>query len=148
MRIVEHTSDLPLSGFLPFLDNVLANEDKTRRLGYLIRQIGLVATAILIALASVIYITMYKSPVDVKVGVGVGSTLLITVGSILVRLRRAGRPVGSAGGSPRVGRPPKPPPPVPPNQRDDGRIRESDGTNGQYPGHDYPEHGFGGPGHP
>jgi hypothetical protein len=130
------------------LDNVLANEDKTRRLGYLIRQTGLVATTVLVALAAVVYITMYKSPIDVKVAVGVGSTLLITVGSILIRLRRAAKPNGSARGSPRAGRPPKPPPPVSPNQEGEGGIRESDGSDRQHPSYDYPEHDLGGAANP
>jgi hypothetical protein len=143
-----HEPDLLPPGFFRFLDNVLANEDKTRRLGYLIRQTGLVTTAALVALAAVMYITMYKSPIEVKVAVGLGSTLLITAGSILVRLRRAAKPDGNARGSPRGGRPPKPPPPVAPNQEDEGGIRESDSTDGQYSRHEYPEDDLGGAGNP
>jgi len=74
------TPDSDATGFLPFLDRVLDNEDKTRRLGYLVRQVGLVIVAVLIALATVSYIVMYKSPLEVKIGVAVGSTLLIIAG--------------------------------------------------------------------
>ena len=68
------------AGFLPFLERVLDSEDKTRRLGYLVRQVGVVIFAVLISLAAVGYILMYKSSIWVKIGVAVGATLLIILG--------------------------------------------------------------------
>jgi hypothetical protein len=77
--------------FYGFLGDVVSNEEKTRRLGYLIRQTGFALAVILISLAAIGYIWMYKSPMLMKVYVGSGSTLFIAVGTAVVRFKRAMR---------------------------------------------------------
>jgi hypothetical protein len=116
-------------GFLKFLNDVLENEEKTRRLGYLIRQAGLVITTILIALAAAMYIAMYKSSIEMKAGVGLSSTLVITAGSLFVRIRKSNKPEGGARGSPRTRRTTKPTGEVSPDQECNGRVRQSDGAD-------------------
>ena len=68
------------AGFLPFLERVLDSEAKTRRLGFLVRQVGVVIVAVLISLAAVGYILMYKSSIWVKIAVLAGSIVLIILG--------------------------------------------------------------------
>ncbi len=70
-----------------FLGDVVQDEDETRRLGYLIRQVGLALSVIFVSMAAIGYIWMYKSPILVKVCVGSGSTVFIAVGTLLVRLK-------------------------------------------------------------
>jgi hypothetical protein len=114
--------DLPPAGLWSFLDAIVNDEDKTRRLGYLIKQVGLAASAIFIALTAAIYIAIYESPLEVKIGIWIGSFLLITVGSIAVRLRRGSKPEGGPRGSSRAWRMTKPPKAKPPDQDNDDRV--------------------------
>lgn len=74
-----------------FLGDVVQDEDQTRRLGYLIRQVALALSAIFVSMAAIGYIWMYKSPILVKVWVGSGSTVFIAIGTLLVRLKRTAR---------------------------------------------------------
>ena len=116
----------PLS-FLPFLDGVLDDEHKTRRLGYLIRQAGLVVVVILISLTALGYIWLYKSPMLAKVGIGSGSSLLIA-GSLVVRFKRASRADRNLGNPDGVVT--APPPPL--EQGHDNRVCDSHGPDGKH----------------
>jgi hypothetical protein len=82
-----------------FLDGVVNDEDKTRRLGYLIRQVGFVIAVILVSAAAAGYVLMYKVPVPVKAGVGGGSTLFIILGTLAIRISRTARRRRAPGGS-------------------------------------------------
>jgi hypothetical protein len=123
------------TSILGFLDGVLSDEDKTWRLAYLVRQLGFVAVVILISLAAVGYIWMHKAPMQVKAGVGGGSTIFIVLGSLAVRIKRAAR----RGQASRSGRSAIP---APLSQQlesgVDSGIGQSDSTDGQHTSNDDP----------
>lgn len=146
----QHPSDRSPDGFWSFLAGVVKDEDSTRRLGYLIKQIGIATSTILIALAAAMYIAIYKSPVQVKIFVSFGSFLLITAGSVLVRLRRprGAKPGGAARGSPRAGHATKPVKAQPPSSDGDGGIGQANGTDREHTSHESPQDDLGGASHP
>lgn len=130
-------------GLWSFLYATVGDDDKTRRLGYLIKQAGLATSTILLALGAATYIAMYKAPLGAKIGVGVGSFLLITVGSTVVRLRKHAKPGDRVRGSPRAWRTAKPPKATSPNQDGDNGIRNANGAKRQHTSHEDPENDLG-----
>jgi hypothetical protein len=77
------------TGFFDFLCDVLASDHKTRRLGYLIRQVAIAASLIVGSMAVVGYITMYRVPIAARLAVPSASILIIIFGNR--SLRRSGR---------------------------------------------------------
>lgn len=118
-----------------FLDGVLSDEDKTRRLGYLMRQAALVTAIVLVAVASAGYIWIYKASMPVKVGVGGGSTVLIILGTLarMSRTTQRGRASRGTGSAPR--------PPRSHQQLENGtngKISRANGPDGQHPSNSDP----------
>jgi hypothetical protein len=109
-----------------FLDRVVSDEHKTRRLGYLMRQAGFVAVVVLVSLAAVSYIGMYKAPLGMKAGVGGGSALFIMLGGITVRIRRTGRQRRARAAISR------PLPQPPPEEGGGSQISEGDRSDSQH----------------
>jgi hypothetical protein len=139
----QYLSEQSPTGLWSFLYAIVNDDEKTRRLGYLIKQVGLATSTILIALAAAIYIAIYKSPLEVKIGVWLGSFLLISVGSIVVRLRRGAKSEGGARASPRAGRTTKPSKAQSPHQDDHDGIRKANGADRQDASHKNPEKNLG-----
>ncbi|WP_300606013.1 DUF397 domain-containing protein [Trebonia sp.] len=77
-------SDRQLPGPSGFWDRVLNDENRTLRLGYLIRQAALVIALIVI----VLYLLIYRAPLDIKVGISSCSAMLILIGRLLGAYRR------------------------------------------------------------
>jgi len=124
-----------------FLDRVISDERKTRRLGYLMRQAGFVAVVVLVSLAAVCYIGMYKAPLVMKAGVGGGSVLFIILGSIAGRIGRASRQRRIGKGARPAVLSPSPPPSR--EKSDRPRIGEDDHPNDQHGSYGNPHGGLG-----
>jgi hypothetical protein len=79
----------PFTGFLAFMDGVLADNDKTRNLSHLIRQISFWPTVSVALLLAMIYITMSKAPIVSEVLITCGFIAFISIGAIGIQwLRR------------------------------------------------------------
>jgi hypothetical protein len=70
------------------LDKVTGNDDRVRRLSFLIWRAALAAATVLIVAATFVCIVLYKMPIHVKAEIGGGSALTIAGISFLFRLTR------------------------------------------------------------
>lgn len=87
-RAPAESDSKPLPGVLGFLDGVLGSEAKTRRLAYLFWQFAGGVSLILVTLGAFEYLMTYKSPVELKMGISIGSVAMVITGGIgLLRWR-------------------------------------------------------------
>ena len=78
----------PAPSFWGLLYKVLDDDDKVRRLSFLIWRVALAAATVLIVAATFFCIVLYKMPIHVKAEIGGGSALAIAGISFLFRLAR------------------------------------------------------------
>ena len=78
----------PASSFWGFLNKVIEDDDKVRRLCFLIWRATLAAATVLIVAATFVYIVLYTMPIQVKAEIGGSSALAIAGISFLFHLTR------------------------------------------------------------
>ena len=92
-----------LSEFLAFLTYVLRDDDRSRRLGFLIGRLGMAGALIVVPVAALGYIMLGSVAGYFTAGLGAGSAVAITI-SVSGRLSRKKKRKGSEKGSGSAGR--------------------------------------------